>query len=463
MGALCFVVQCILIITPSVAQICETADSCSNTIINASNIAINGYKSGSNSTINVTNEVRCDGSLSCSQSLISSIDILLMGVLSGYEASLMSDNRIECDGSNSCISTTITSGQELYCNSEVSCSYSNISGIELINGFGAFSLTNAIIRSTNINGNNLNIFFYGYKSGNGAQIHCESSHSCDIHCMGNSCDKIECHGNGCNINYEKTTSATLINPYNALNTATNNQLRCNDNNAWSLDDAHNQYVHGWMSIDSNVTSLCCRGDQSCSGGYNIGNVNIDYSGEIVCGGFDSCSYLKKINNYEHNIFCEGYGACYQSEIYTDGSDGTVHCSGSHSCENTKITANNVICSGTNSCCWSDIISHGYGGDVFFQFIGSISRNMVNVHCKENDVCYIFMIPDPDHDGISFQCDGKCIIYECPGGCEIRDCIGKCWDDYTQVYTLMCSTADLNISIYSVDITEEYVVETLEQT
>ena len=128
------------------------------------------------------NSVRCYGLYSCAF-----VDNIY--VINGY---------VDCYAELSCFRSTITfldSDDHFYCYGDRSCAQATMYNYWYVYVTGHLAAQNATFYSM---ATNVNYFFRGVSSGNGAEIICQSGDNCNVNCFTNACNNLTLTCNGCN-------------------------------------------------------------------------------------------------------------------------------------------------------------------------------------------------------------------------------------------------------------------------
>ena len=198
----------------SQSTFCSEAYECVNTTIDVTGFVFpRGYKSaaGINTNIISTSDLRVQGGFGAYK--VGSVNVEDISVFSDSGLSyanppLISTASINCFTTNSCTHTTLqsdaTTVNAIYrCWGEQSCAGSILTETQTVEGYGAYSLLNAIIFSTGDATTTVNL--YGYKAGYNLTIKGLSGETVNINCYGNGCNGtlLDCDGT-CNVNCNQT-------------------------------------------------------------------------------------------------------------------------------------------------------------------------------------------------------------------------------------------------------------------
>eukprot|EP01083_Nonionella_stella_P123660 372728_1 len=414
---------------------CSTAYACMGETINTVDIVYGeGYQSLNGATIVTTKYIHCQGAFSChnTHSLSSSSVAYCEGENScTNSASIDAHSGLYCEGSLSCVHANITSKERVHCRGAYSCANSQIqldhkSTVNTVQssiyGYGAYSLQNVIIFSTN----NSEIFLHGYQAGFGGTMYCQTDHICTINCKANGCAMfyVQCDGI-CTINsHSNDTVAPITNPvaynrsmadflhvYDTTDDACTEQQEFTfDNGRQNVNENSNDIVHNTQNGDH----ICCRGSRSCSGINNI--ITSDES--VVCSGWWSCFNsveMMTINSQNGSIYCAGEEACRYANIVTPNN---VYCSSHGGCRDTMIVgADNVFCIGKISCKSSNILS---SGDMNVYLLGTESGYGAKITCKVGDNCFVLCGGGDSCVDAIVECNGLCTV-QCSNdtGCPLQ--------------------------------------------
>ena len=257
----------------------------------------------------------------------------------------------------------------LNCYGDMSCSYANITDTPLISGYGAFSLSHAIIYANTNNNNNVTINLYGYFAGYNSTVFCNAygNHFCKINCFGNGCHNTKVYncllGINCIIScdleqaflYSNDIDSDYYNCPLLVNSSQNmddssiienvadytnvngqeisfwGETICSDENSVVYDDYS---VTGKLSQNlvgtSSAPALCCRAF-TC---FNAESIKIQSeNGVIVCSAAEACyttqsgEYRPVMEaQYNGSIICSGRKSCYAANLY---ASNTAYCTASH--------------------------------------------------------------------------------------------------------------------------------------
>ena len=185
------------------------------------------YKAG---TIYAAQYISCRGQFSCASAIMStnkgdSTDTYIhcRGENSCNDAIISNTEYLYCMGPTPCLSTKVANVNYIYSYGINEMRYSNISGIKQLRVFGTGSLYHSNIYSDgNINSNinsPMEIYLYGWYSGNELKIYCYSGDICQIYCNSNTAcfgTEIYCFGDctiSCNDDSEYFQCPTVFGTY----------------------------------------------------------------------------------------------------------------------------------------------------------------------------------------------------------------------------------------------------------
>ena len=328
----------------SVSAWCDDAFECTGsqiTVDDDDSLQCRGYKanSGLNSSIVATDDARIfiGGAFGCYK--IGSITSEHYLYIFGSHGASFGD--IDASGAHVYSAAGLSNarfdsrGFFISCNGDMSCFGANITYAAVIDAYGSFSLSNAVIDS---NGQDLEISFYGFFAGFNSVINCGSGDICNIYCYGNGCYTLtlNCEEIGYDYDYETTTSCNVHYcnefenidcPYAVITNKTQNI-----DHVGQLNDIFQTIIDDGYQID--IVNVSLTNDDVCNNNpdsatydnYGDGTGTTNEYETTVSGGVENrnsrrrrrmlADGMNRVATYEGgNICCRGSGACQVSNYY----------------------------------------------------------------------------------------------------------------------------------------------------
>eukprot|EP01084_Bolivina_argentea_P021885 40677_1 len=134
-----------------------------------------------------TGPVCCRGARSCYSPVsmtftdIASDIVVCSGYTSCRDTTINTTKPVFCEADNSCMNTFINKANNVYCLGEEACIYSVFIECTNVYCLGSYACSRTTIQS---NGNDINVYLFGYSSGWYTNIYCDIGDKCHIHCGG---------------------------------------------------------------------------------------------------------------------------------------------------------------------------------------------------------------------------------------------------------------------------------------
>ena len=162
------------------------------------------------SFISSINNIYCGGCGSCHFGVTihgksSTANVMCSGGESCILTKINTTGNVTCSGDNSCKYATISNADSVFCGGTQSCDRTTLIGVSNIYIMGSQGIVSyGRYASIISNGNNMDVHFMSYYSGDDVTIHCNKTDICSIYCYTNgACHEetthIDCEGMSCTV------------------------------------------------------------------------------------------------------------------------------------------------------------------------------------------------------------------------------------------------------------------------